>query len=169
MIHSGWGSGSGYDFSEFGSGFKSYPTYLKIIKCSIRSIKMKNTPTICQFSISHWENKHYTVLQSRIHRPEIRNKIFIFICFFILAGSWSKTNNSGSGSGEKFRIRPDPDSQNTGCIIQYPCPNSAQQIFFKSTYLQYTAEYVCKTVYIYITVFRVHFKKIPFDYKTLIS
>ena len=52
-------------------------THLKMIK----SIKKKNLPNICNFLF------HSTVLQytqSRIHRPKIKNKIFIYLFFHFL-------------------------------------------------------------------------------------
>ena len=60
------------------------------------------------FSISYYSTLS-TVLQhtqSRIRRPKMRNKIFIYLLFHFC---WIQNNNSGSGSRQKFRIHPDPD------------------------------------------------------------
>ena len=54
----------------------------------------------------------YTVLQYtqlRNHRPNMRNKDFIF-CSFIFC--WIRNNNTGSRSRQKFRIQADPEPKN---------------------------------------------------------
>ena len=110
------------EFSEFRiqvkvSGSNSYyEVYLEIIKKHLKfNQKEESTGTkYLPFSISYYSTLS-TVLQhtqSRICRPKMRNKIFIYLLFHFC---WIQNNNSGSGSRQKFRIQGVPDPQH--CIL----------------------------------------------------
>ena len=103
MIYSG--SGSSHEISEFQIRIQhilfKHKAYLEITKQhTINSIKKKYLPTICHF-LFHTIVLQY--IQSRIHRPKIRNTFFI--CIFVFCCIRIRYNNSGSGSTTLLKCR----------------------------------------------------------------